>query len=151
MIHSENGITIGCTIDGHSEISCEGCRLTNTKRCPLYIERLPDVFGKSTTINVTTKNIYEQVGSEIGKLVSIKQKQYGNSFGKTPEFLKILYPNGITLEQYNDMLALVRDFDKSMRIANGNQGNEDAWQDKVGYSLLSVVRNKEKKERQKLY
>ena len=146
MIHSENGIIIGCTIDGHSEISCEGCQISGTKRCPLYIERLPDVFGKSNINNIDNKNIYEQTGSEIGKLVSIKQKQYGNSFGKASEFLKILYPNGITLEQYNDMLALVRDFDKSMRIANGNQGEEDAWQDKLGYALLSVIRNKEQEK-----
>ena len=146
MIHSENGIIIGCTIDGHSEISCEGCQISGTKRCPLYIERLPDVFGKSNINNIDNKNIYEQTGSEIGKLVSIKQKQYGNSFGKASEFLKILYPNGIALEQYNDMLALIRDFDKSMRIANGNLGEEDAWRDKVGYALLSVIRNKEQEK-----
>ncbi|WP_077325733.1 hypothetical protein [Virgibacillus siamensis] len=81
---------------------------------------------------------YEETGKEIGKLVESKQKQYGDSFGKSGDFLKILYPDGIQPDQYKDMLAVVRIFDKQMRIANGNQGEENAFRDIAGYSLLSV-------------
>lgn len=79
---------------------------------------------------------YESIGQAIGKLVDEKNKQYGDAFHKSGDFLKILYPNGVQPEQYEDMLALVRVFDKIMRIAHGNQGNENAWNDLVGYGLL---------------
>ena len=87
--------------------------------------KLEDVTGK-----------YEFIGTSIGKLVDEKNKQYGDAFNKSGEFLKILYPNGIKPEQYSDMLGIVRVFDKLMRIANGNQGNENAWKDIGGYALL---------------
>ena len=80
--------------------------------------------------------MYEQIGQKIGKLVDVKNRQYGDAFNKSSDFLKILFPDGVKPEQYHDMLALVRDFDKSMRIANGNQGDENAWEDKVGYGIL---------------
>jgi hypothetical protein len=81
---------------------------------------------------------YEAKGRAIGRLVDSKQRQYGDSFHKCPDYLRLLYPDGIRPEQYEDLLALVRDFDKSMRIATGNQGNEDAWADKCGYALLAM-------------
>lgn len=79
---------------------------------------------------------YEEIGRNIGDLVQVKNEQYGSSFAKAGEFLKILYPNGINPEQYNDVLVLARIFDKLMRIANGNQGNENAWHDIAGYAIL---------------
>jgi hypothetical protein len=81
---------------------------------------------------------YEAKGRDIGRLVDEKQRQYGDSFHKCGAYLKLLYPDGIKPAQYGDLLALVRDFDKSMRIATGNQGGEDAWQDKAGYALLAM-------------
>jgi hypothetical protein len=81
---------------------------------------------------------YEAKGRDIGRLVDQKQKQYGDSFHKCGAYLRLLYPEGIKPEQYNDLLALVRDFDKSMRIATGNQGDENAWKDKAGYALLAM-------------
>jgi len=81
---------------------------------------------------------YQNIGSAIGALVDRKQIQYGNSFGKADEFLKILYPNGIEPDQYKDLLTVTRVFDKLMRIANGNQGEEDAFKDVAGYALLAL-------------
>lgn len=81
---------------------------------------------------------YESIGQAIGNLVDEKNKQYGDAFNKSDEFLKILYPNGISTEQYSDMLAVVRIFDKLMRVANGNQGNENAFQDIAGYGILKA-------------
>lgn len=79
---------------------------------------------------------YENIGAQIGKLVQVKNEQYGDAFNKSGRFLKILYPGGVKPEQYTDMLALVRIFDKQMRIANGNQGEENAFQDIAGYGIL---------------
>lgn len=80
---------------------------------------------------------FESKGKQIGKLVDEKNKQYGDAFSKSGDFLKILYPDGIKPEQYKDVLVLVRIFDKQMRIANGNQGEENAYQDIAGYGILS--------------
>ena len=79
---------------------------------------------------------FEQVGTKIGKLVDEKNRQYGDAFSKSGDFLNILYPDGIEPHQYHDMLALVRMFDKQMRIANGNQGDENGWNDITGYGIL---------------
>lgn len=79
---------------------------------------------------------YEQIALEIGKLVDKKNQAYGDAFNKSDEFLKLLYPNGVSSEQYSDMLGVVRVFDKLMRIANGNKGEENAWNDLAGYGIL---------------
>lgn len=87
-------------------------------------------------MNYDIQSNYAEIGKQIGELVEIKNKQYGDAFNKSGDFLKILYPNGIEPDQYKDMLAVVRVFDKLMRVANGNQGNENAWNDLAGYGIL---------------
>ena len=80
---------------------------------------------------------YEQIARRIGRLVDEKNKAYGDAFHRSGEFLKILYPNGVTPEQYGDMLAIVRVFDKLMRIANRkNAFGENPWNDVAGYGIL---------------
>lgn len=103
-------------------------------------EHLSKQLGKQIPIKpmptVEPLNKYKLIGESIGKLVDEKNKQYGDSFNKSAEFLKILYPNGVPVEHYSDMLGIIRVFDKLMRIANGNQGNENGWNDICGYSIL---------------
>src|SRR5690606_25963644 len=48
------------------------------------------------------KMTYEELGKEIGSLVDRKQKQYGDSYGKSGEILRVLYPNGVKPEEYGD-------------------------------------------------
>ena len=79
---------------------------------------------------------YEQKAQKIGAMVDIKNKLYGSSFEKSGEILKVLYPDGVKPEQYKDMLGITRVLDKLFRVANGNQGDEDAWKDVCGYGLL---------------
>jgi len=89
---------------------------------------------------------FEQIGWDIGKLVAEKNKAYGDSFNKCGEFLKLLYPNGVKPEQYADMLALVRVFDKQMRIATDKDAlGENPWQDCAGYAILAVARDRKEK------
>lgn len=74
---------------------------------------------------------------KIGQLVDEKQAAYGDSFGKSPRILRILYPEGIKPEQYEDVLAVVRILDKFSRIATDkNALGENPWKDVAGYSLL---------------
>jgi hypothetical protein len=80
---------------------------------------------------------YEEIGGEIGRLVDAKQKAYGRSFDKSSRILTILYPDGIRLKQYDDILAVVRILDKLFRIATDKHAfGESPWQDVAGYALL---------------
>lgn len=80
---------------------------------------------------------YEELAIKIGQLVDKKNNAYGDSFNKCGDFLKILYPNGVSPDQYTDLLGIVRVFDKLMRIANKKDAfDENPWKDIVGYGLL---------------
>ena len=85
-------------------------------------------------------NTYEKIGQEIGKLVDDKQAAYGNSFGQSGKILAILFPNGVPVEKYDDMLAIVRVIDKLFRIATKKDAfGESPWRDVAGYGLLGAV------------
>jgi len=89
---------------------------------------------------------YEQLGREVGALVDEKQRAYGNSFGKAGDFLKLLYPTGLRPEQYGDALALVRIFDKCMRIATDKDAlGESPFRDIAGYGLLGEMETLKKR------
>ena len=81
--------------------------------------------------------MYSQRGKEIGELVERKNKAYGDSFAKSGDILRILYPNGLEPDQYDDVLAIVRIIDKLFRIATDRDAlGENPWEDICGYSLL---------------
>lgn len=80
---------------------------------------------------------YSRIAAKIGALVDLKQKAYGDSFGKAPKILRVLYPNGIMTDQYEDVLAIVRILDKFSRIATDKDAlGENPWQDIAGYAIL---------------
>lgn len=84
---------------------------------------------------------YVALGTSIGQLVQSKQKAYGDSFGKSGEILRILYPEGISLEKLDDALTIVRVIDKLFRIATDRDAlGESPWRDIAGYALLSLAR-----------
>lgn len=85
---------------------------------------------------------HEDKGAELGKLVDEKQAAYGDSFGKSGEIIKILYPEGIKPEQYQDALAIIRIIDKLFRVANDKgYGGENPFMDIAGYGLLGSVQD----------
>jgi hypothetical protein len=68
-----------------------------------------------------------------------------DSFGKSGECLRQMYPDGIQPEQYDDLLTIVRILDKLFRIAsNPDAFSENPYQDIVGYGLLGMKRRDEK-------
>ena len=84
---------------------------------------------------------HEDTGKRIGKLVDKKNKAYGDAFKKSKDILKILYPTGIPVEQYGDILAIVRIVDKLFRIATDKDGlNENPWEDIAGYGILMAAK-----------
>ena len=89
---------------------------------------------------------YTQEALNLAELVIRKQMAYGNSFGRSHEIIRLLYPCGIRPDQYQDALAVIRVIDKLFRIANQkNAFGEDPWRDIAGYGLLSVVNAKNAK------
>lgn len=91
------------------------------------------------------KMTFEEIGTETGRLVNAKNKAYGDSFSKSGDVIKILYPKGIAPDQYGDMLAIVRIIDKFFRIATDKDAfGESPWQDITGYALLKVAQIKKR-------
>ena len=83
---------------------------------------------------------YTELAQQIGELLDQKHAHYGDSFGVAPHILALLYPDGIALSQYPDVLTVVRILDKLKRIATGHpEDQEDAWTDLAGYSLLALA------------
>ncbi|RWR06725.1 hypothetical protein QNH23_06345 [Siminovitchia fortis] len=97
------------------------------------------------TLDNVNMRIYENIGKEIGKLVDEKNVAYGDAFNKSGDFLEILYPNGIQPHQYDDMLAIIRVFDKLMRISTQKEAfKENPWEDIAGYGILRSMSNGKK-------
>lgn len=94
---------------------------------------------------MTNKKTYEKIGQEIGSLVDDKNAAYGNSFAESYKILSVLYPNGISPEQYTDALAIIRVIDKLFRIANKKDAfGESPWRDIAGYAILGVAKDGER-------
>jgi hypothetical protein len=100
-------------------------------------------------IHVLKSGDYKDIAMKIASLVEEKQIAYGDSFGRSADFLHLLYPEGVPVNKYKDMLAQVRVFDKLMRIANKKEAfGENPWEDIVGYGLLSC-KEEEQEEKEK--
>lgn len=96
------------------------------------------------------KSIYEEQAEAIGKLVAEKNAAYGSAFAEAHHILKVLYPNGISPEQYTDALAVIRVIDKLFRIANKKDAfGESPWRDIAGYAILGVADDQKKRSESK--
>jgi len=92
-----------------------------------------------------TRSPYVETAVKIGELVTEKNLAYGDSFGRCGDVLRVIYPDGIKPEQYDDALAVVRILDKLFRIANdGCAFGESPFLDITGYGLLGAVRHEKK-------
>jgi hypothetical protein len=84
-----------------------------------------------------TPGKYERHAADIGALVDRKNAAYGDSFRKSGDIVRTLYPQGIKPEQCDDALVMARIIDKLFRIATQKTAfGEDPWQDIAGYALL---------------
>jgi hypothetical protein len=84
---------------------------------------------------------FARVAAEVAALVETKNAAYGDSFACSGDFLRLLFPAGIRPEQYGDMLAFVRIFDKMKRVAtDADAFGEDPRRDILGYAILNVAR-----------
>lgn len=89
---------------------------------------------------------FSKIGQQVGKLVAEKQAAYGDSFGRSGDCLRQMFPDGIRPDQYDDLLTVARILDKLFRIANNPDAfSENPYQDIVGYGLLGMRRHDDKK------
>lgn len=86
-------------------------------------------------------NPYQEIADDIANLVHAKNQAYGDSFGKSGDVLKILYPNGIGVSQLDSALFVIRVLDKLFRIATDNDPTgETPSNDITGYGFLEIHR-----------
>jgi hypothetical protein len=91
----------------------------------------------------SSSSSFMELGLALGQLVERKNRAYGDSFSKSGAFLRLLYPNGIQPEQYDDALLLARIFDKQMRIATAKDAfDESPYEDIAGYGLLGLAKDR---------
>lgn len=92
-------------------------------------------------------DLLPKIASELGALLKRKNEAYGNSFERAGQIVEILFPDGITPSQYQDLLTIVRILDKLFRIATEKEAfSEDPWKDIAGYALLSLASEESKHE-----
>ncbi len=83
------------------------------------------------------------IATSTAKLVSEKNRAYGDAFGKGGSFIRLLWPKGVPVEAYDDMLTFIRIFDKMMRVATDPGAfGEDPHGDMHGYTLLNLRRKR---------
>lgn len=128
----QNGKVVGCERNGHSFVNCENCAVEDAEECYILNQPIKQVEPKDSDSSISEN------ARRIGTLVEKKQIQYGDSFGNADRILRVLYPYGVAVDQYKNLLAIVRIIDKLFRVANGDQGEESAWDDIVGYGLLAA-------------
>jgi dihydrofolate reductase len=103
-----------------------------------YVYEIYERINTKITNNKVVPSLKE-IANEIGELLEEKNKVYGSAFDEGETFLKLLYPNGIKVDQYGDVLCLARMFDKMKRIATRKDAfNENPYKDLCGYSILGV-------------
>ena len=97
--------------------------------------------GEIPTTRTRAKE-HEPIGTSLGALCDEKNAAYGDSFKRTGEIMRILYPTGIQPSQFDDALAVTRVMDKLFRIATRKDAfGENPWADIAGYAILSVARD----------
>ena len=88
---------------------------------------------------------YHDLAREIADLLEVKQGQYGDSVGTAPAILALLYPDGVRVEQYADLLTVVRMLDKLKRVATSRADDpEDPWVDLAGYAILRLAERRKR-------
>lgn len=95
---------------------------------------------------------YRSLGAQIGVIVEEKNKTYGDSYNRGGDVIRVLYPNGIRPDQYDDVLAMARIVDKLFRVATRDPlqtdpAGESPWLDLAGYGLLGASRDESKRTR----
>lgn len=86
-----------------------------------------------------TKTGWMALGTQLGMMVGDKDEAYGHAITDgTVAILQVLYPNGITPDDYSDLPLIVVMINKLLRITRGNKlaFKETPYLDLAGYAML---------------
>ena len=85
---------------------------------------------------------YSGVCDLLSGVLDEKNRMYGDAHVKVAKILMILFPDGISVEQYSTISILIRALDKIARIAADRDALlESAWMDLAGYAVLGWIRD----------
>lgn len=88
----------------------------------------------------TAANPYLSLAREIAEVTHKKQKAYGDSLGSTQGLLRVLYPDGIPIEEYRTAAIIIRVLDKLKRVVTDKTAmGENPWRDVAGYALIEAL------------
>lgn len=93
-------------------------------------------------------NPFDKYTLELAETLAQKKASYGQSTNVSGDLLALLYPTGISPEQYGEAGLVVRMLDKLCRITLGGNRwfNEDAWKDLAGYAVIGWKQGKEREK-----
>jgi hypothetical protein len=125
--------------DAYGKRSCSGDAVNHAMtKCYVFIEDNEASF----------KDKLSWILSHLSNLLVEKNEAYGDSFAKASGILELLYPDGVPVSKYSDMLAIVRTVDKLFRIATDKDAlGESPWEDVAGYALLALIKDLAKKRK----
>ena len=110
---------------------------------------MDDVILYPPTPGPANPGVYDEIAADVAALVTSKQAAYGDSFGRSGEVLRILYPNGIPAEKHARRAHNRPGRSTSLfRVATRKDAfGESPWRDVVGYGLLAIKRDEHKEVR----
>lgn len=127
-----------------------GTRLMGDQAVKASYDSFMDSLEEEKAKKAQGKPDFVAIGTNIGELVKKKNEAYGDSFAKAAKILEILFPDGVPVSQYTDMLGLIRVIDKQFRIANRKDAfGESPWGDIAGYGVLGVANDEQCKSTKK--
>lgn len=94
-----------------------------------------------------SKDEWAKLGESIGAMVGAKNEAYGDAIvNGTVKILEVLFPNGISPEQYSDLPLMVVMINKMLRISRGDKNafEESPYKDLAGYSLIGYEKESQK-------
>ena len=104
--------------------------MKSARLTPEQVRGVADVLGLND-------EKWADVFGEIAVIVDRSNAAYGDAFGASARFLELLWPQGVEPCHYANVLAVIRIFDKLMRIAHCRDAfGESPARDVAGYGGL---------------
>ena len=133
--------SVSCLLDDNTY----AVNVTGTEDYKYYKITVPGKYLKPVDTKSTR---LQELAEDVAKLVVEKQAAYGDSFGRSGNVLREMYPNGVEPRNFDEMLTIARILDKLFRIATDpNYGGESPYRDIMGYALLGMERAESRKPR----
>ena len=98
---------------------------------------------------VTQKDMdkFHKISYTLANLLAMKERNYGQSFNLTGDILRIMAPDGIKPDQYDEVLTVVRTIEKLFRVMKGAPDEESPYLDIAGYAMLALAREHDKNDK----